>query len=218
MNRFLTILIQLFFAIPAAIVIWLVCFFAFNLAFILSVIGSMIGGGILYWVMSLYFNHLFVKKHGLTRKEYRYIKGNLVEAKKKMSRINKTLLTIRHISSLKQRIELMRLLKKIYQLTKQEPKRFYKAEPFYFSHLDSVVELSEKYALLSRQPNKSRELNQSLVETRQMIDELTDTVEKDLYEMLADDIEDLHFELDVAKKTIDMRKESDLLDESRRLK
>lgn len=218
MNRFLMILIQLFFAIPAAIVIWLICFFAFNLAFILSMIGSIIGGGILYWIMSLYLNHLFVKKHGLTRKEYRYIKGNLVEAKKKMSRINKTLLTIRHISSLKQRIELMRLLKKIYQLTKQEPKRFYKAEPFYFSHLDSVVELSEKYALLSRQPNKSRELNQSLVETRHMIDELTNTVEKDLYEMLADDIEDLHFELDVAKKTIDMRKESDLLDESRRLK
>lgn len=218
MNRFFSMLIQFFLAFPAAIVIWLVCFFALNLAFIISVIGSIIGGGILYWIMSLYLNHLFVKKHGLTRKEYRYIKRNLVEAKKKMSRINKTLLTIRHISSLKQRIELMRLLKKIYQLTKQEPKRFYKAEPFYFSHLDSVVELSEKYALLSRQPNKSRELNQSLVETRRTIDELTEMVEKDLYEILAEDIEDLHFELDVAKKTIDTRKESDLLDESRRLK
>ena len=110
------------------------------------------------------------------------------------------------------------MLKKIQQLTKQEPKRFYKAEPFYFSHLDSVVELSEKYALLSRQPNKSRELNQSLVETRRTLDELTETVEKDLYEILAEDIEDLHFELDVAKKTINTRKESELLDESRRLK
>lgn len=218
MNRFFAMLIQLFLAVPAAVVIWLVCYFAFNLVFIVSVISSIMGGGVLYWIMSLYLNHHFVKKHGLTRKEYRYIKGNLVEAKKKMSRINKTLLTIRHISSLKQRIELMRLLKKIYQLTKQEPKRFYKAEPFYFSHLDSVVELSEKYALLSRQPSKSRELNQSLVETRQTIDELTETIEKDLYAMLAEDIEDLHFELDVAKKTIHMQKESDLLDESRRLK
>lgn len=218
MNRLFALLIQFFLAVPAAIVIWLVCYFAFNLAFIVAVIGSIIGGVVLYWIMSLYLNHLFVKKHGLTRKEYRYIKGNLVEAKKKMSRINKTLLTIRHISSLKQRIELMRLLRKIYQLTKQEPKRFYKAEPFYFSHLDSVVELSEKYALLSRQPSKSRELNQSLVETRQTIDELTETIEKDLYAMLAEDIEDLHFELDVAKKTIHMQKESDLLDESRRLK
>ena len=218
MNRFVAGLIQLLLAIPAAIVIGLVGFFAFNLALIVSLIGSIIGGGILYWIMSLYINHLFVKKHGLTRKEYRYIKGNLVEAKKKISRVNKVLLTIRHISSLKQRIELMRLLKKIYQLTKHEPKRFYKAESFYFSHLDSVVELSEKYALLSRQPNKSRELNQSLVETRRTIDELTETVEKDLYVMLAEDIEDLHFELDVAKKTINTQKESDLLDESRRLK
>ena len=218
MNRFFALLIQLFLAIPVAIVVGLVCFFVFNLAFIVSFFGAIIGGGILYGLTSFYLNHSFVKKHGLTRKEYRYIKGNLVEAKKKMSRINKTLLTIRHISSLKQRIELMRLLKKIYQLTRSEPKRFYKAEPFYFSHLDSVVELSEKYALLSRQPNKSRELNQSLVETRRTIDELTTMVEKDLYEILAEDIEDLHFELDVAKKTIITSKESDLLDESRRLK
>ncbi len=218
MNRFFSILIQFFIAIPTAIVIWLVCFFGFNLAAIVSSIGAIIGGAVVYALMSFYFSHLFVKKHGLNRKEYRYIKNNLVEAKRKISRINKTLLTIRHISSLKQRIELMRVLKKIYQLTKSEPKRFYKAEPFYFSHLDSVVELSEKYAFLSRQPNKSRELNQSLIETRRTIEELTETVEKDLYDMLAEDIEDLHFELDVAKKTINTKKESELLDEGRRLK
>jgi 5-bromo-4-chloroindolyl phosphate hydrolysis protein len=60
--------------------------------------------------------------------------------------------------------------------------------------------------------------NNSLVETRRTIDELTETVEKDLYEILAEDIEDLHFELDVAKQTLEKTKESDLLDESRRLK
>jgi 5-bromo-4-chloroindolyl phosphate hydrolysis protein len=218
MNRFLALLIQLFIAIPTVLVVWLVCFFAFNLAFLVSIVSSIISGAILYGLTSLYLNHRFVKKHGLTRKEYRYIRNNLDEAKKKMSRINKTLLTIRHISSLKQRIELMRLLKKIYQLTKNEPKRFYKAEPFFFSHLDSVVELSEKYALLSRQPNKGRELSRSLDETRRTIDELTKTVEKDLYDMLAEDIEDLHFELDVAKHTIQTSKESELLDESRRFK
>lgn len=217
MNRFIVLFIQLLIAIPTATVVWLVCFFAFHLG-LLSILGSIFGGAIMYGFTSLYLNHLFIKKHDLTRKEYRYIKGNLVEAKKKMARINKTLLTIRHVSSLKQRFEMMRLLKKIYQLTKNEPRRFYKAEPFYFSHLDSVVELSEKYALLSRQPNKSPELNQSLMETRRTIDELTETVEKDLYVMLADDIEDLHFELDVAKRMIQTKKESDILDESRRLK
>ena len=121
MNRFIVLFIQLLIAIPTAIVVWLVCFFAFNLG-LLSILGSIFGGAILYGFTSLYLNHLFVKKHDLTRKEYRYIKGNLVEAKKKMSRINKTLLTIRHVSSLKQRFELMRLLKKIYQLTKKEPR------------------------------------------------------------------------------------------------
>ena len=62
MNRFFAVLIQLLVAIPATVVIWLVCFFAFNLALIVSLIGSIIGGGILYWIMSLYINHRFCKK------------------------------------------------------------------------------------------------------------------------------------------------------------
>lgn len=218
MNRFLTAMIQFVIAIPTAFVVGLLAYFAFDVGVLMSFLISIIGGTILFGATSLYLTHLFVKKNRLTRKEYRYIKENLVEAKKKMSRINKTLLTIRHLSSLKQRLELMRLLKKIYQLTKTEPKRFYKAEPFYFSHLDSVVELSEKYAFLAKQPNKNKELNDSLVETRRTIDELTEIVEQDLYVILANDIEDLHFELDVAQKTIETNKESEEFDESRRLK
>lgn len=218
MNRFLTLMTQIAIAIPTAVVVGLLSYFAFDVGAPTSFLISIVGGTILFEATSLYLTHLFVKKNRLTRKEYRYIKGNLVEAKRKMSRINKTLLTIRHLSSLKQRLELMRLLKKIYQLTKTEPKRFYKAEPFYFSHLDSVVELSEKYAFLAKQPNKNKELNDSLVETRRTIDELTEIVEQDLYVILANDIEDLHFELDVAQKTIETNKESEEFDESRRLK
>lgn len=218
MNRFLAVLTQLFIAIPATIVIWLLIYFAFHLAFLVSILISIIGGILLFGFTAFYLTHRMLNKHGLTRKEYRYITSNLSEAKKKISRVNKTLLTIRHISSLKQRIDMMRVLRKIYQLTKSDPKRFYKAEPFYFSHLDSVVELSEKYALLSRQPNKSHELSQSLDETRRTIGELTEMVEKDLYEMLADDIDELEFELDVAKKTIHTSKESESFEESGRRK
>ncbi|USK60489.1 5-bromo-4-chloroindolyl phosphate hydrolysis family protein [Peribacillus asahii] len=218
MNRFLAVFIQLLIALPGAFLVWLASFFAFDLTSMLSTVAAMAGGAILYGATSFFLQQRFVRKHGLTRKEYQYIRRNLTEAKEKISRINKTLLTIRHISSLKQRIELMRLLKRIYSLTKHEPKRFYKGEPFYFSHLDSIVELSEKYAFLSRQLSKSKELNQSLVETRQTLDELTKTVEKDLYQMLAEDIEDLHFELDVAKQSINRKKELELPDESRRSK
>ncbi|MDA6131605.1 5-bromo-4-chloroindolyl phosphate hydrolysis family protein, partial [Escherichia coli] len=75
---------------------------------------------------------------------------------------HKAMFSIRHFPTLKQRMEFMRVTRRIYRLTRSEPKRFYPAEKFYFSHLDSAVELAEKYVFLSSQPRKSRELDQSL--------------------------------------------------------
>lgn len=40
---------------------------------------------------------------------------------------------------------MIKMIRKIYSLTKKEPKRFYQAEQFYYSHLDSATELAEKY-------------------------------------------------------------------------
>jgi 5-bromo-4-chloroindolyl phosphate hydrolysis protein len=80
------------------------------------------------------------------------------------------------------------------------------------------MELAEKYVFLAQQPKKNRELELSLTETRKTLKELTNTIEKDLYKVIADDIDNLNFELDVAKHSIKTRKESQVIDESRRLK
>jgi 5-bromo-4-chloroindolyl phosphate hydrolysis protein len=98
------------------------------------------------------------------------------------------------------------VVNKIYTITKNEPRRFYLAERFYYSHLDSLVEISEKYAFLSAQPKKNAELNFQLNETRRTISNLTETIEKDLYNVLEKDIDNLQFELDVAKLSIDKTK------------
>jgi 5-bromo-4-chloroindolyl phosphate hydrolysis protein len=97
---------------------------------------------------------------------------------------------------------LVRIVNKIYGITKREPKRFYQAEQFYYTNLDSIVELTEKYAFLNSQPVKTPELTQSLKETRLTMNRLTDSLERDLYTVIEDDIDDLQFELDVAKKSI----------------
>lgn len=162
----------------------------------------------------------FLKKHQLTRKEYRYIKKNLDEAKQKINKLNKSLFSIRDLPTIKQRIDVLRITKKIQSMTHTEPKRFYKAEKFYFSHLDSVVELTEKYRFLSQQPKKSHEIDVSLYETRQTLTDLTKALEEDLYHVVSDDLDSLNFEIDVAKhsiKNLNNTKTIDI-DESRRLK
>ncbi|MCH1624085.1 5-bromo-4-chloroindolyl phosphate hydrolysis family protein [Fredinandcohnia quinoae] len=216
MNPFLSFIIKSMIAFPTMVTVWFVSFFPYDQTYLLSSTFAIIGGGVTYFFSSLYMNNRFLKKHRLTRKEYKYINKNLSESKKKLARLSKALFSIRHVPSIKQRIDLHRITKKIYRLAKSEPKRFYQAEPFFFSHLDSVVELTEKYALLSSQPRKSKEIEHSLHETRRVLEDLTHTIEKDLYKMLSNDIDELHFEIDVAKHTNKNMNDSQIINNNRR--
>lgn len=218
MNPILSFLLRSFVAVPITVSIWLLCFFPFGQTFWPSTAFAIIGGTLTHLILSLFMNTRFLNKHQLTRKEYRYIKKNLVEAKQKINRLNKNLFTIRDISSVKQRIDILRITKKIQRMAMKEPKRFYQAEQFYFSHLDSVVELTEKYSFLSSQPKKNMEMGQSLIETRHTLNELTRVLEEDLYQVLSDDIDTLNFEIDVAKHSINKQKDAKFPEENRWLK
>lgn len=189
-------------AMPAMITIWLISFFGFDQSFFLSSAIALGSGALLFWLLAVYMRNRFLKKHGLTRKEYQYIRQNLAEAKQKIFRLHKALLSIRHLPSLRQRMEFVKITRKIYSMTKKEPRRFYQAEPFFFSHLDSAVELSEKYVFLTAQPKKTPELEQSLYEAFLTLENLNQQVEKDLYQVISNDIDQLDFEIDVAKHSL----------------
>ena len=212
MNPFLSFLVRTFITLPTTFIIWIISFFAFDETFLLSSGIALAGGALMWLLVSAIMKRRFLKKHGLSRREYRYIKKNLDEAKQKISRLNKTLFSIKQITSLKDRIDILRMVRKIYSMTKREPKRFYEAQTFYFAHLDSVLELTEKFNFLSGQPTKNRELGQSLNETRHLLEEMKTVIENDLYQVISADIEHLNYEMDVAKLSINKP------DETRRLK
>jgi 5-bromo-4-chloroindolyl phosphate hydrolysis protein len=218
MNPFLLFLIRSGITIPAGVLTWFSSIIFFDQTFFPSVIYAVITGSSAYVITNGVIQHRFLKKQDVTRKEYKYINKELKDAKIKIARLNKAVFAVRQFSSLKQRIDLIRVTRKIYRLTKQVPKRFYRAEKFYYSHLDSVVEITEKYALLSAQPKKNRDLQLTLRETRNTLEQLTKSIEEDLHHILIDDIDDLQFELDVVKHTNFKKKDDNLLDESRKLK
>lgn len=181
---------------------WLVSFFAFGQTLLLSSLFAVAGGAIIYLTSKQILNYRFGLVNGLTRREYKYIDNNLKGAKQKISRLQKALFRVRSLQHAKQNLEIARTAQKIYTNAKKEPKRFYQAEGFFYNHLDSLVELAEKYAYLSSQPAKTREMEKSLKDTRKTVGLLGETIKKDLHIMLDDDIDTLHFELDVAKQSI----------------
>jgi 5-bromo-4-chloroindolyl phosphate hydrolysis protein len=203
MRQFFEFILRSAAGVSTTILVWLISFFSFDQTVLVSLLIGFFGGTGVYLLLGWILNRQYLKENGITRREYKYIRNNLKEAKEKINRLQKAILRMRNFSDMKQNYEVIKLVNKIYSTTKKEPKRFFKAEKFYFSNLDSIVEITEKYALLHSQPAKTPELKISLKETRLTLDKLTDSLENDLYRVLEDDIDDLQFELDVAKKTME---------------
>lgn len=203
-----------FLSFNISIITWFITFFGFDLSFWMSALLGILGGGITYFFLKWRGKQKLLKKNQLTRKEFQYIISNLNEAKAKINRLNKALFGIRSIQVAKQIGKLQRLASRIYQVVKKEPKRFYYADRFFFYHLDSIVELSERYVFLSRQPVQNQEVHSSLAETEQTLDKLVNTIEEDLLMVLSNDINHLNVELDVANHEI--KRQNNLLPEERR--
>ncbi|MFD1360496.1 5-bromo-4-chloroindolyl phosphate hydrolysis family protein [Lentibacillus salinarum] len=209
MRRFFYFLFRTMIGSSTAVLTGLISFFAFDVAFLLSALYAVIGGGAGYFLTKglMYFRYL--RQKGLSRKEYIYIKDNLGEAKAKIKRLQRTLYRVRNLQQARQSIEILVTVRKIYANTKKEPRRFYQAEAFYYKHLDSLVVLMEKYAYLKAQPSHSEEMQQSLKDTRQTIIALGETIKKDLHVMLHDDMDTLQFELDVAEQLFKNRRKQE---------
>lgn len=146
------------------------------------------------------------RTYQLTRSEFKYIDEQMTIAKGKIRLLNQTYTRVRSMSDFKQLHEMTKVAKNITRIVRENPTKFYAAEPFFYSHLDSAVKLTEKYSFLTRQPSKDRELTIALSQARETLEELTDTLQMDLDAVLASDLEHLQLELDYAKHSHTKRK------------
>lgn len=143
------------------------------------------------------------KKLGMTRSEFKSVRQQIREAKSKVKQLQSHYYRVRSISAFKQLVELTRIANKIIVIVQNNPRKFYQAEPFFYSHLDSAIELTEKYTLLVGQPIKDKELKIALQDTRETLMGLKNVMENDLKKVLASDVEQLRMELDYAKLAVD---------------
>lgn len=181
--------------------ILLVTLLGFGQAFLIASLYGLIGGVGTYYTLKYINTYQYAKNNGLTRQEYKFISDNLKDANDKIKRLQRALINVRQLGNARENRDILITVRRIYANTKKEPRRFFQAEGFYYKHLDSLVEIAEKYAYLSEQPVKSREMNEMMRDSRHAIIVLGQTVKKDLRVMLNDDVNTLHFELDVAKRT-----------------
>ncbi|WP_064093229.1 5-bromo-4-chloroindolyl phosphate hydrolysis family protein [Rossellomorea aquimaris] len=207
MSSFLQFSFRSFVSFSFGVTSFFVYLIGVDLGFFLTLLISLSTGVLVYLIIKRIQFRLWLNKNGLTSKEFRYIKKNLKEAKEKINRLQKQQLKVRSLGAFKQILDINRLSRRIFQLVKKEPKRYYSAESFFYYHLDSVVEITEKYTFLASQPGKNKESFLSLQQTRTTLDELTRSLEDDLQNVLASDVDTLQFELHFANKHISQKKD-----------
>ncbi|MGI2326961.1 5-bromo-4-chloroindolyl phosphate hydrolysis family protein [Planococcus sp. YIM B11945] len=143
------------------------------------------------------------KRNGMTRSEYKHIQLQVKEAKSKIKQLQGQYYRVRSLSYYKQIREMVRLAQKIVSHVQENPRKFYLAEGFFYSHLDSALELTEKYTMLVGQPLRDKELKVALQDTRQTLGSMTSVMEKDLKKVLSTDVEQLKMELEYARMSVE---------------
>ncbi|MEH6944696.1 5-bromo-4-chloroindolyl phosphate hydrolysis family protein [Bacillus sp. JJ722] len=187
----------------ASLISWLVI----DASFSISIVSGIVAFFVTFFGMKWMFASRLLKNSGLSRREYKYIQEHLREGKVKISRLQRVMFSVGSVITIKQNYDVIKVAKKIQSIVESDPKRFYEAEQFYYSHLDSMVELTEKYAFLTKQQVKTGEIQDSLRETRVTISSMADTINQDLSNLLASDVDTLRLEIDVAKQSIEKNKD-----------
>lgn len=147
------------------------------------------------------------KELGFSRTEYKHIDSQLKLAKEHMNQLTQQYIRVRSIRSFKLLNEITKISRRIINLVQTNPQKFYAVEDFFYAHLPSAVQLTDKYTLLTKEQVKGTEIHLALEETRKTLKDLYDTMEDDLKLALASDIENLKIELDFAKLENEKSKE-----------
>ncbi|AYC29468.1 5-bromo-4-chloroindolyl phosphate hydrolysis family protein [Paenisporosarcina cavernae] len=137
----------------------------------------------------------FIAKYGLSYEEYKRIQMEVKQALIKVGKIQKQVTRTRSLRTMKQLFQLTKAARRIIQLVRKEPKKFYTVESFFYQHLDSALELTSKFTLLTHQPSKSNDIRLALSETKETLDRVASNVQEDLHRAVASDLEQLQMEL-----------------------
>lgn len=147
------------------------------------------------------------KQLGLTKTEYRQIELQLKKAREQMNRLTQQYTRVRSIKSFKLINETSKVSRRIINIVNSDPHKFYVVEDFFYAHLPSAVELTDKYTLLTKEQVKGTDIHLALEETRKTLKDLHVTIEEDLKLALQSDIENLKIELDFAKLANEKRRD-----------
>ena len=103
--------------IPVAIIAWMISIFGLDLSFIIDAVIGLGGFIVSYFPTQRLTSQKYLNEIGLTRREYRYVRGQLNQAQAKIRMILKSFINIRSIKDFRQVNDIYRISRSIYMLS-----------------------------------------------------------------------------------------------------
>ncbi|KAB2951800.1 hypothetical protein F9B85_10945 [Heliorestis acidaminivorans] len=179
---------------------------AYELGFFLSLlIGFLVYGGTAYALGASAHKALpdnSLSPYGL---DTNYVQQTLREGQQKLRQIDRLRGKVKGWFIRRKVGQIHRLGCEILDVLHKDPKRVKLARTFFSHYLDSTITILEKYVYLSSKPVHDAEIRGALKKTEATLDQLKVAYEKELAQILSNDVLDLDVELEVFKKSMDQK-------------
>lgn len=144
---------------------------------------------------------------GLSDSEIELFRDTMNQAKIQIDQLQKNVRSNSKLKALDLRHDYLKISKALFKEIVKNPTRLSDASLFLYTHLPNLVDLTNKYVEINNHEIKSREAYDRLEEGIQVIEQLTELIQRDYQDFVADDFEDMDIEINMAKKHIE--KDSD---------
>ncbi|GAB3060234.1 5-bromo-4-chloroindolyl phosphate hydrolysis family protein [Salinicoccus sesuvii] len=186
-------------SIPVAVVAGLFSMIAFDIHLVFDMMIAAGGFFAAYFPTQSISLNSQLEKMGITKSDYRYVRGQLTEAREKMKRLRQSYKNVRTLKDARLIYDINRLARTVYQTVENDPKQFFNIQQFFHSNLDSAVNTIEQYLFLYKMPGKTKEEKVKLHETRISLLELKRTIQSNLTSMNHNSYQALEVEKDFIK-------------------
>ncbi|MGX7419462.1 5-bromo-4-chloroindolyl phosphate hydrolysis family protein [Carnobacterium gallinarum] len=147
-------------------------------------------------------------QEGMSKEETQFFRETMNTAKNQILILEKNMHQVTKLKTIESRNNTIQLTKALFKEITNEPRRLHQVDKFLYSHLPSLVDLTEKYIEISNHEVKNKTTFEVLDKSASTIDEMCQLIAVDYASFKAEDLENMDLEIELAKQAIERDNES----------
>lgn len=144
---------------------------------------------------------LYLSK-GLSNEDIDFFRETMNNAKVQILQLEENINQTGKLRAIANRYDTLNLVKILFKDIVNEPDRLHEVDQFLYVHLPSLTELTSKYVQINQHKAKSKQTFDVLEQSAKTIDEMCQQISEDYLHFRSRDINDLAYEVELAKKRL----------------